>query len=267
MSETAAATTRTPLARFSGFLAVALVLHGLLLLLPVQRGLQPEEVLHRLSVSLQAVATRRPVAVPESDQPELPLPAAPVAPAAEPGPPLPEHVTPVAEPPAARESSPPAAPEATTARLLDHAYRMHWQFPEDAGTRRLGEAVPDSGSELRPPGLAGRLPDASPTVAGIEIVDRWLAADGSHNVLLRTPSGIMLCGRAEAWDPLRPLVEKRHDVKGLRRRRTDFRMARPLPGRRLVATGTHRGTLGRQQPRRTWPGNDGRVASNLQPFC
>ena len=41
----------------------------------------------------------------------------------------------------------------------------------------------------------------------VEIVDRWLAADGSHNVVINTPSGETYCGRAEAWSPLNPLLE------------------------------------------------------------
>jgi len=40
-----------------------------------------------------------------------------------------------------------------------------------------------------------------------EIADRWLAADGSHNVVINTPSGQTFCGRALAWDPMQPLVE------------------------------------------------------------
>ncbi len=39
-----------------------------------------------------------------------------------------------------------------------------------------------------------------------EIVDRWLAADGSQNVVINTP-GHTLCGRLLAWDPMQPLIE------------------------------------------------------------
>lgn len=101
---------------------------------------------------------------------------------------------------------PPASPVPSTARLLDHAYRMRWRLPDDGGVRRLGESVPSSGNELPLPGSSGRPARAAPA-RSVEIVDRWLAADGSHNVVLRAPSGNLLCGRAEAWDPLRPLVE------------------------------------------------------------
>jgi len=41
----------------------------------------------------------------------------------------------------------------------------------------------------------------------VEIVDRWLAADGSHNVVLNLPTGEALCGRAEAYNPTQPLIE------------------------------------------------------------
>jgi hypothetical protein len=41
----------------------------------------------------------------------------------------------------------------------------------------------------------------------VEIVDRWLAADGSHNVVINTPSGETLCGRAAAYNPMQTLLE------------------------------------------------------------
>jgi hypothetical protein len=43
--------------------------------------------------------------------------------------------------------------------------------------------------------------------AETELLDRWQAADGSQNVVINTPRGETLCGRAEAWDPMHPLVE------------------------------------------------------------
>jgi hypothetical protein len=41
----------------------------------------------------------------------------------------------------------------------------------------------------------------------VVIVDRWLAADGSHSVIIETPDGLRMCGRARPWDPLEPLIE------------------------------------------------------------
>lgn len=40
-----------------------------------------------------------------------------------------------------------------------------------------------------------------------ELVDRWQAADGSSNMVINTPNGETLCGRAEAWNPMQPLLE------------------------------------------------------------
>jgi len=80
--------------------------------------------------------------------------------------------------------------------------------PEDK-VRRLG--IP----ELRKQGAdynanrlsAGNIFDGMYAPARVEIEDRWLAADGSHNVVVNLPDGSTMCGRAAAWNPLQPLVE------------------------------------------------------------
>ena len=41
----------------------------------------------------------------------------------------------------------------------------------------------------------------------VEIIDRWRAADGSHNVVVNLPNGRTVCGRAEASNPMQPLLE------------------------------------------------------------
>lgn len=206
MSLTAAVNAPPPTARFAAFLAAAVLLHALFLLLPAQRELQPGPPLHRLSVSLQAVMTHRPA------QDTVPAPPAP-APASEPvrstrtapGPRSTPDL-PAAPPQPAGEASP---PELSTARLLDHANRLRWTVPDNEQQRRLGVPAPAPRPKAGWPGGAAQARDngGSTAPAGLEVVERWLAADGSHNVLIRTPSGGMLCGRAERWDPLQPLVE------------------------------------------------------------
>jgi hypothetical protein len=52
-----------------------------------------------------------------------------------------------------------------------------------------------------------KLFDGMVSPAETELVERWQAADGSNNVVINTPNGDTLCGRAQAWDPLRPLME------------------------------------------------------------
>lgn len=96
---------------------------------------------------------------------------------------------------------------ASTARLLDFASRREWNLPESSDPPRLGVLTPPPSNRQ-----ARTVADtASPSGSGLPvrtgIVDQWLAADGSHNVMIRTPSGQLLCGRAEAWNPMSPLVE------------------------------------------------------------
>lgn len=195
MSPTAAATTRKPASRFTAFLATAVILHGMLLLVPAERGALPRDVLNRLSVSLRTVPKPAPEVVAGPVTPKPPparSDSSPTVPQAAP----PVDVRPIPPRPATTESKP--ARGLSTARLLDHAHRINWKLPERDAARSLG--MPAPGGDYRPPG------EAAPA-APIEIVDRWLAVDGSHNVLVRTASGDLLCGRAEAWDPLRPLIE------------------------------------------------------------
>jgi hypothetical protein len=203
MSLNAAVNASPQTSRFAGFLAGALVLHGLFLMLPAQRALQPGEVLHRLSVSLRSAAPapaqpdvesaqlkpKRPVAAPSED----------TFPAAESRPPPPP--VPPSDP---TEEAP--APGLSTARLLDFAHRKRWTLPEASEPRRLGAPRPGSLHRSREAGRPAA--DAPETAPGIEIMDRWLAADGARNILIRTPSGRLICGRTEAWDPMRPLVEQ-----------------------------------------------------------
>lgn len=103
----------------------------------------------------------------------------------------------------------PERPQPSTAYLLDLAGRQQLSVPETSTARRLGEHVPrpmppNWRSATRPE--ANRF-DGMVAPAAVEIVDRWLAADGSQNVVITTPDGETYCGRAEAWNPLTPLVE------------------------------------------------------------
>jgi hypothetical protein len=97
----------------------------------------------------------------------------------------------------------------STARLLDSASRVEW-FPEEK-TEFLDLGV--SSSRSIPDYLKAHMGDEDNLFNGMvaprktEVVDRWLAADGSHNVVIHTSAGHTFCGRALAWDPMRPLVE------------------------------------------------------------
>ncbi|MFB3078583.1 MAG: hypothetical protein ACE1Y4_11335, partial [Lysobacterales bacterium] len=97
----------------------------------------------------------------------------------------------------------------TTARLLDSASEMAWPVPAVDDSRRLGVFVVQPLLEkLRSSiSIEDNMFNGMVLPSKTEIVDRWLAADGSHNVVINTPTGHTLCGRVLAWNPLQPLVE------------------------------------------------------------
>lgn len=201
-------------ARFFRWLALALLLHGALLLVPVaEYGFrsQPVNVLN-LSLHRPAPAPVEPTR-PQSE--EQPGPPPDPLPAAAPTPPPPPPATtrearPAPVPDDAPEgAAPPRLPNVSAARLLELTRQGELKLPAPEEGRRLGVFTPQAPPEnWRPEPLPGQsrfdgrsLPDR------VEIVDRWLAADGSHQVLVETPGGELLCGRAESWNPMQPLVE------------------------------------------------------------
>jgi len=97
----------------------------------------------------------------------------------------------------------------STARLLDAASEIEWPAPAIIDSRRLGVFVPQPLPEIWRSGIRAEDTIVNPMVLPnkTEIMDRWLAADGSQNVVINTPGDHTLCGRSLAWDPLQPLVE------------------------------------------------------------
>ncbi len=97
----------------------------------------------------------------------------------------------------------------STARLLDSANNMDWPVSPLKKTLQLGIHVfrpfPENWRSGRK--VEDNLFNGMVLPRKTEIVDRWLAADGSHNVVINTPGGETLCGRGLPWDPLRPMVE------------------------------------------------------------
>jgi len=105
-----------------------------------------------------------------------------------------------------RETSPVSV---TTAHLMDTASRTKWPVPVTENQHQLGvhqaAKIPENWrSGIR---LDDNLFDGMTVPARTEIVDQWLDADGSFRVVINTPAGETLCGRKQAWDPMRPMVE------------------------------------------------------------
>jgi hypothetical protein len=198
---------------FAVLLLVAMLAHGLLLLIPYRHAPGPKELLRTLSVTLES--RLRPQALPGAEQAEPPQQATESAPAISAPPALaaPSEPPPTAlgEPNLAPElpRTAPTEPPPSAALLFGSANRLRLPAARPESSRRLGEPAP----ELPPHNWRSGIPYPADRFEGrtlpdqLEVVDRWLAADGSHNVMVQTPTGEMLCGRAEAWDPMRPLVE------------------------------------------------------------
>jgi len=205
MHPTIPASKLTADTRLASWLLVAVAAHTLLLLLPLQRSPQSGKFLPSLAVSLMRPLPQPPPAPvpPMQELPANPQQAGPRSvPAA-----LRENVSPpVPKPPA---EVPLQQPQPSTAYLLDLAGRREWRLPEMAAPRALGEFAP----QPRPPNWRPAMTPDTRRFDGImaptevEVVDRWLAADGSHNIVITSPDGDTYCGRVEAWNPMNPLSE------------------------------------------------------------
>lgn len=201
-------------ARFVWWLAVAVLLHALLLLIPARQALSPGPALTTLTVALSRTWRAPTQANPaESGRSELtPAERRPARPgtstAGSSRPAAPPVAAPRAEPaltsPGADVQPGESRPPVTTARLLEFSHRRGWSPPEPSvapGPRVVRPQPPPPNWRYRTSAEGKALP------AKTGIVDQWLAADGSHNVMIRTATGQVLCGRTAAWNPMSPLVE------------------------------------------------------------
>ena len=217
------------------WLAGAAMVHLLLLLVPLQRDRTPVnpvlspgqpiviELHHRSPREVPVERTAPPVEVTaapgivrnvDSKKPSNPSDPAPVKPVSRlvkrlPGP----------SPAAAQAEAEPGDHPVTVATLFDSIRQLSGtpqesDLHDDSRKRRLGQAMhssrPANWSEGAGAGLLQQSPNrfhGMHAPASVEIVDRWLAADGSHNVVVNLPNGSTLCGNAQAWNPMQPLVE------------------------------------------------------------
>lgn len=204
--------------REGGWLVLAVALHALLLLIP-QAEERPRAIVERAKLAIRLM--------PLSAPPARELPRESVAEAVHPAP-IPRRLpaSPAATLPAPEPALPMGPPQeiaeddlgVSAARLIDLRDSVTERVPleKSAETPRLRLGSPKP-FERRGNWQSGTGADAlapfdnafnGKTVpAEVEIVDRWLAADGSQNVIVETPAGLRLCGRAPPWDPAQPLVE------------------------------------------------------------
>ncbi len=191
------------------WLGLAVVLHALVLLIPALKNNDSYSRTLPLNITLlspQPIAEPI-IAEPEAERDEpLEIDREVVLPDPQPSPELAHRQEPdervEAELPVKR------AP-LTTALLLDSAGRIEWPVPNIDDSRQLGVFVPREEPANWRSGIRieDNLFNGMVLPRQTEIVDRWLAADGSHNVVINTPGGRTLCGRGLPWDPMHALVE------------------------------------------------------------
>jgi len=192
--------------RDAAFLAIAIMLHGSLFLIPFKQLPSKQRHPQVVTLSLLAPPVQKPVFVepqdpvppPEISTPEPARKQELTEPLADLSEPEPELEVPL-EPP----------DPVSTARLVDSASRLKWPVPKHEEQRRLGvhqpqEIPPNWRPSIR---LDDNLFDGMTVPAETEVVDEWLASDGTHNVVINTPGGETLCGRKQAWDPMNPMIE------------------------------------------------------------
>lgn len=191
------------------WLCLAIVFHALLLLIPVLQKNYTSTSTAPLNITLLAPP---PIEHPFVEEPE---PIKTESPAVKNKTVTPDEqsmpdLTNLEEPEDQADQKPPVNEVIlTTARLLASAKEIEWPVPNEDNSLRLGVFVPQALSENWRSGISieNNLFNGLVLPNKTEIVDRWLAADGSHNVVINTPSGQTFCGRALAWDPMQPLVE------------------------------------------------------------
>jgi hypothetical protein len=189
-------------------LIVALLLHATLLTIPLEFGSKPEQSVGLLSVTFSKLkraaeaVTSRPAKVIqhteadpsktiEVDQP-------------------PATVTPEPDLPTAQPIQETPGTHLTTALLLESASRREWQAPRFPATRLPQEnssgTLPRNWTDPVLPIFSNRFKDVV-LPESVEIIDRWRDPDGTIQVVLHTPKGETICGRAAPWNPMEPLVE------------------------------------------------------------
>lgn len=199
------------------WLLVAVAFHAAFLLVPVMQDKPMVSTNDSLIIELQNFDlvdqpfVQEVAPLPEPQTPEPPQPIEPVPP--EPIPPTFEE--PIREVVMEEETLPdpddpePVDQDVSTAVLLQSAFDRQWSLMEKESDRELGVFVPPGIPDNWRPGitLEDNLFDGMTVPRKVEVVDRWISADGSQNMVINTPNGETLCGRGLAWDPMQPLVE------------------------------------------------------------
>ena len=198
------------------WLAIAVVAHLALLLVPLKQPVPDTHDQLLISISLKAFVEdshSEPVKKPQEDSEDLAEPEVVPVDDAEPDIATVEKMDQIAP----IESSPDETEEEvlpSAAQLIESISSVHTEQSEPATTRLLGSSF----SVSTPPnwragtgtGAARYIDNWFEGMAvprSTEVVDRWRSNDGSQNAVVNLPNGTTMCGRRAPSDPLRPMVE------------------------------------------------------------
>lgn len=97
----------------------------------------------------------------------------------------------------------------TTAQLLRSVDHLKLSIPEKKKPLALGAiSAPPLPANWSPSlKIDDNLFNGKVASAGSEIMDQWVDAGGGINMVIKTSSGNTLCGQAQAWTSMNPLVE------------------------------------------------------------
>ena len=197
------------------WLAIAVVAHLALLLVPLKQPVPDTHDQPLISISLKAFvedSNSEPVKKPQEAPEDLVEPEAVPVDDAEPDIATVDKMaqfTPI-------EASPDETDEEvlpSAAQLIESISSVHSEQSEPATTRLLGSSFSVStprnwrvGSGTGAARYIDNWFEGMAVPRSTEIVDRWQSNDGSQNTVVNLPNGTTICGRQAASDPLRPMV-------------------------------------------------------------
>ncbi|MGI9291298.1 MAG: hypothetical protein ACR2QG_08475 [Gammaproteobacteria bacterium] len=195
------------------WLLLGVALHALILLIPL-RGLMPVGI----TESAELVVRLMTGAPKENSEKVLPPPEF-VREILEPKPVIADMVELDEPDEVVTEPPPQTTTDVSTARLMGLRDSLTEKVPLENQSRVLRSRLGDPRSYTRPEnwqqhtGARALAPfentfNGMTVPEGVEVVDRWIDADGSKNIIVETPTGHRLCGRALASDPMRPHIEQ-----------------------------------------------------------
>lgn len=195
------------------FLALALVLHLGLVLIPIVKNVTPSRIptldvrlIQNPSILIQPETAPAPIAPEPTPQPRRDT----TDDMSRDEPPPGSTNPPTSEPVAEAFNDPPETPSTPNRQQIIESLKGLKLNPQPAAKPRYGRATESEhyramSKPILP--LGQTLFSDYQLPSETEIIDRWQNPDGTQQVVLRAPNGLTLCGRQQPVDPFRPWTQ------------------------------------------------------------